>query len=200
MVMLPTNEFFDDDCVRSSNTACGAFLGARAPRHLDRLWTQIEAARIKLKPQGTFEKRRGAVETSYGTGVCLYIEDPAGLSHSLLLAAVALKRADIGFQSNPAALFQCLEAMAQVAIDERTDAIYMPLLGGGKGSLSPEASLMTTLLAVSVLQRRLGGFDSSINIVIFQPGADAAPAVEPRAARRILSLAVTMHRRAPVTH
>lgn len=200
MVMLPTDEFFDDDCVRASNTACGSYLGARAPRHLERLVTQIEVAKAKLKPQGEFEKRTGAVETSYGTGVCLCIEDPAGLSHSLLLAAVASKRADSGFQSNPASLFQCLEAMARLATDERVNAVYLPLLGGGKGGLTPEASLMMILLALSVLQRRLGGFDSSINIVIFQPSKDSVPAIVPRAARRVLSLAEAMYRRERLAH
>ncbi|MFL6845046.1 MAG: macro domain-containing protein [Allosphingosinicella sp.] len=199
MVMLPTNEFFDDDCVHATNTACGAYVGAKIkePRYLEKLKAQIADARKGLKSLGQVEKRGGEFETTYGTGVCLFIEDPAGLPHSLLLAAVAFKRADTGFQSDPASVFQCLEKMAKRATDERVNTVYLPLLGAGKGSLSAEASLMTTLLAISTLQRRLGGFDAKINIVIFQPDKKAFPAIAPRTARKLLGLAADLHSRVP---
>jgi hypothetical protein len=193
LIVLPTNEFFDEDCLKAQGTACGAYLAAKAPRNLEKLKDEIVRARAGLKPIGQFEKRAGATETSYGTGVCISIDDPTGIPHPLLLASVATKRADTGFQADPAAVFRCLDSMARKATDERISSVYMPLLGAGKGGLTPEASLITMLLAISTLQRRLGGFDTAINIVIFRAGPGAEADVKPTQARRLLSLAVSMH-------
>ena len=193
LVMLPTNEFFDDDCFKATGTACGAYLRAKAPNHLDKLKNEIEAEKVKREPIGQFEKEHGKSETSYGAGTCLFIEHPPGLAHSLLLAAVASKRAGIGFQSNPAYIFRCVEQMATIATDKRIASVFMPLVGAGKGGLTAGASLMTILLSLSTMQRRLGGFDSAINIVIFQADPRSEPSIDKRSARALLGLAASMH-------
>jgi hypothetical protein len=195
MVLLPANEFFDDDCFKATGTACGAYLTSKAASGLERLRKQVTEQLKNMKTVGEFETKANKLCKSYGAGACLFLEFPAGLSHSLVLAAVAEKRPSSGFQSNPSYLFQVIERTAEIATDHRIVTVCTPLLGAGKGGLSPEESLMTMLLSISTMQRRLGGFDAAIDIIVFKPAPGSKPVISKKAASRILSLASSMHRR-----
>jgi len=195
-IVLPANEYFDDECLAAPNTALGAFVQERFGSSRSELFREVASARTKLVTKGQFEKEKGKLESSFGTGTCLYIPNPPGVAQSLILAAVATKRAGIGITSNLTDICNALEHMFAVINDERICVATLPLLGAGKGGLSPEISLEAILLALSVaIRQRKCGTVETINLVIYRDNDDSPPVISRATTRRMLSIASYMHAR-----
>lgn len=191
VVLLPANEFFDDDCLDAQLTACGAYIQARLPHARAALPGLIASARNAL-PAERVEKEPGRFEPSYGTGTCLLLRPP-GVAPPLMLASVATKRAGTGLRSDIGDIFKCVECSFEIMSDESLDTVFMPLLGAGKGHIFAEAAFLALLLSVSLVLRRRGKGPNHLHLVIFQPAQKPAD-MSRRAARRMLNLAAAMHK------
>jgi O-acetyl-ADP-ribose deacetylase (regulator of RNase III) len=193
-VVLPANDFFDDDCLAASNTACGAYVAARFPNNMTDLRSQMRAAKKTLPVHESVEKEAGRRADSYGIGKCLVLSNPAKSSPTVIFAAVSTKRARTGIRSTLSSLDSAIECVLHEANDHRLKSLYLPLFGSGEGGLLPTTSLAAMLSSLAInLGRQATQSVTSVTIVLFQKDPKSEPTIRRRSARRLLDHAARIH-------
>lgn len=194
-VVLPANEFFDRDCYADEKTALGAFVGKHFsnndyPVFTSAVATQLTADRV---PTQSVEKETGVNEASYGVGTCVFLDRPAGKPMKMILSSVSTKRAKQGIRSEASFLFSAVSGIHAKMVDKRVDAIFLPLLGAGKGGLGSAMALFTAVIAFAEAITRPSGHQiTSITIVVFQKDSKSEPEIRKSTVRRILGVGTGM--------
>ncbi len=155
-VVLPGNEFFDDECIKDERSALGAFMRRYFPMKI------LEMHQLILERAATFsyrevEKEAGITAKSFGVGKCIFIDKPLGTPHRIILASVSTKRARVGLKSEASFICAAISEMQCLVADKRINGLVLPVMGSGHGGLKSELALFAMVLAFSeVLERDPG--------------------------------------------
>ncbi len=189
IVLLPANEFFDDECMQDSKSSLGAFV----LKHLGgRIHELRELLAVSLRSYKTefVEKEQGHNAASFGVGACVYLENPLKTQWRLLFAAVTTKRAKQGLQASSQDVMRVVREAGCKMADFRVDKLILPIIGSGHGGLSREAALTCILIAFVELARSpIGRGLRRITIVVFQQNEKSHADLSKRQVRRALALA-----------
>lgn len=202
-VVLPANEFFDDDCIYDSKSALGAYITSKFRREdpvtgkvVDQIPKVQELIKEQLQtlPYQEVEKDEGFFQKSYGTGTCLYLERPLSIPTRLLIVAVTQKRSGESIKAAIPFIFAAVDEIRKLVIKHRISRIYIPILGAGHGGLGKEAAFFVLLLALlEVLLGSSGAtsFLESVNVIVYR-GKKPDKALPPQLLKRNAKIAVNM--------
>lgn len=188
LVVLPANEFFDDECIKDKRSALGAFIQAKYPNQIDKIESLI-TEKLENIPSENIEKEIGEFQLSYGTGTSVYLNEPLSSNDKILFVSVTTKRAGEGLRAEMSYIFKAVSEIQKVVADKRLSSVYVPLMGSGHGGLPKEVALFGILLAVcEVLTRPSGQGIKEFNIVIFQGDEKHPPSVPVKSCERLLKI------------
>lgn len=189
VVALPANEFFDDDCIRDTRSALGAYMESAFPSAIGDIQKLI-AQRLANAPFELVEREHDERARSYGVAKCVCLKNPLLSGRNVMFVSVTTKRAGIGLRSEARYLFAAMKAICQTMNDDRLTDLYLPLMGAGHGGLEPELALLYLLLSTkAVIEDRAGGSHlRSVTIVVFRKDERATPSIHPGVVSRLLSL------------
>lgn len=189
VVALPANEFFDDDCIRDTRSALGAYMASVFPNAVGEIQKLI-AQKLANAPSELVEREHDERARSYGVAKCLCLKNALSSGRNVMFVSVTTKRAGVGLRSEARYLFAAMKALCQAMNDARFTDLFLPLMGAGHGGLEPELALLYLLLSTKAVieDRSGGGHLRSVTIVVFQKDEHTAPAIHPDVVRRMLSL------------
>jgi len=189
VVALPANEFFDDDCIRDTRSALGAYMASAFPQAIGDIQKSI-AQKLENSPSELVEREHEERARSYGIAKCVCLKNALSSGRNVMFVSVTTKRAGIGLRSEARYLFAAMRAVCQAMNDGRFTDLSLPLMGAGHGGLEPELALLYLLLSTkAVIDDRSGGSHlRSVTIVVFRKDEHTAPDVHPHVVRRMLSL------------
>lgn len=193
LVVLPANEFFDDECVRDRNTALGAFVGTKFPGQEGAF---LEAVKGQLKgPLVDVERAKGVMKPSYGVGKVAMLERALGYDWNILVAGVTTQRAGEGLRAEMSTVAGVIKEIETAMADRRLSSVYTPMMGAGHGNLRPAAALFALLLGFAeALCRPSGHGIKTVNIVVYRKDAKAQPTLGKATVRRIVKMAVGLYK------
>lgn len=166
-IVLPANEFFDDDCVNDPKSALGAFVQHFFHGEVP-AFQHLMAQALERRPTTLVEKRPGVTARSYGVGECVVLDRPLGRPLRILLVAVTTDRHPMGLHSDMRCLVDGVRNVLVEAHQHRIARLAMPLLGAGHGGLTPEHSLSTMLLALADAIRVGVRRPTSVTILVYR--------------------------------
>jgi hypothetical protein len=189
VVALPANEFFDDDCIRDTRSALGAYMASAFPQAIGDIQKSI-AQKLENAPSELVEREHDERARSFGVAKCVCLKNALSSGRNVMFVSVTTKRAGIGLRSEARYLFAAMRAVCQAMNDGRFTDLFLPLMGAGHGGLEPELALLYLLLSTkAVIDDRSGGSHlRSVTIVVFRKDEHTAPDVHPDVVRRMLSL------------
>jgi hypothetical protein len=192
LIVLPSNEFFDDECINDKRSSLGAFIQAKYPNQTDKVQSLIQEKLVEL-PFQNVEKETGVLQRSYGVGTSIYLDQPLSSKQKILFLSVTTKRAKEGLRAEISYVFKAINKIQGVVADKRLSTVYIPLIGSGHGGLKKEAALFGMLLAVcEMLARPSSHGIKSFNIIVFQASEKDKPNILPENAKRLLKTATGM--------
>lgn len=189
LIVLPANEFFDDECIEDPASALGAYVTHKFPNRFN----EVKAA-IKQRLAGletfTVEKEAGNEAESFGVGKAVLMKTALESDQPIALLSVTTKRAGEGLRSELSYLYKAIGELFAATADARIESICLPLLGAGKGHIAREVALFGLMTAViERLQKDNGKHVKNMTIVIFQGSDNAPPEVDKSTVKRLLELA-----------
>jgi hypothetical protein len=181
VVALPTNEFFDDDCLTDRRSAVGSYLHRRFGDRIGEFRALLAAERAKLQP-ALVQRETGIYEETYGVGTALFFDTPLGADCRTILCSVTRKRAREGIKAEAAYIFAAVDAISRVMNDKKLTTLHVPLLGAGHGDVAADESLLCLALAlVATPDIR------HAHIVVFRDSETSTPEVQPQEVRTLLT-------------
>jgi hypothetical protein len=181
VVVLPANEFLDDECISDVRSALGSFVKHHFADRIEELKKLIARLRAEL-PAAVVERESGRFQESVGVGTSLFIREPLGGSMNLILTAATRKRAGEGIKAEPSYVLSCLNSISRIMNDEKLTDVYMPLLGAGHGDLSNEVALFCLVSGIATLADI-----RHAHIVIYQRDATSEPSIAESVVDRMLA-------------
>ena len=176
-IVLPANEFFDDECISDKKSAMGAYIQSAFPEKTREIQALVYERLTDVLVENV-EKEPGRIYKSYGIAKCVYLDRPLSSNRKIILVSVTTKRAGQGLRAEAHFLFLAIKAIHQVMVDHRLNQIYLPLLGSGHGGLRNEVALLYLVLGIAELLHSPSGHHlRSINIVIFQSAEKTKPEI-----------------------
>ena len=191
LIVLPANEFFDDECINDKRSALGAFVQAKYPNQTDQIQYLIKE-RLENLPSQDVEKEPGIVQQSYGIGTGIFIEQPLSSKQKILFLSVTTKRTGEGLRAEMSYIFKAVNEIQRIVADKRLSSVYVPLIGSGYGGLRTEVALFAMLVAVCEVMNRPYGNIKSFNIIVFQANDKDKPNVSPETAKSLLKATTGM--------
>jgi len=192
MVVLPANEFFDDECIRDKKSSLGAYVNHRFANQEKQIENLI-TTHIECFQYIEVEKEVGVKQKSYGVGEGVFLKEPLGSRQPILFLAVTTKRAKEGLRTEMSYIFQAVRKIQHVAADNRIDSVFIPIMGSGHGGLKKEVALFALLLAVcDFITKPNGHHLKTINIVVFQSSEKDKPLISKIISKRLLKIATGM--------
>lgn len=193
MVVLPANEFFDDECINDKSSALGAYVNQKFTNQTE-LIKGIIAVGLSGRAHNEVEKEAEVCQKSFGVGVGVFVSNPLSSNQPILFVSVTTKRAGEGLRAEMSYIFEAVKEIGRVAVDHRIDSIYVPVLGSGHGGLRKEVALFGILLAVCDTVTKPGGHHiKDFNIVVFQNNERDKPTISKAVSKRLLRIATGMY-------
>jgi hypothetical protein len=193
MVVLPANEFFDDECIRDNKSALGAYINHKFTNQ-DKQIEELISSHLQDYKCTEIEKEVGVTQKSYGVGEGVFLKKPLGSSQPILFIAATTKRAKEGLRAEMSYIFQAMRKIQHIAADNRINSAYIPIMGSGHGGLKKEVALFALLLAVcDSITKPNGHHLKTINIVIFQSDEKEKPLISRMISKRLLRIATGMY-------
>jgi hypothetical protein len=190
-IVLPCNEYFDDECAADARSALGAYVG-RAFEGQAKAFIALanEECRKGLGPGVEQQKTNELRAESFGAGRCVLLKEPLGRSTPVALISTTTQRARHGLTGRIAYLFDGMHELVGRLADARINEITMPLLGAGHGAIYPPLALVGLLLAIAEAVRYSPGGQSlkRITIVVFKKDESSSAEVDSVVIRRALAL------------
>lgn len=188
VIALPANEFFDDECVKDTRSALGAFVNHHFANKLSAFKGLVARERRRLSAT-VVEREAGEYQVSYGVGTALWLDAPLGSPFRLILSAVTRKRVGEGIKAEPAYLLSAVRSICRIMNDKRLTELHLPLFGAGHGDMDGDVALFCLVLALAATPEI-----RHANIVVYR-AAGKPPAVDPAVVRRILAFVGMQPRR-----
>ena len=167
VVVLPANEFFDARCFEDVRTAAGAFIQEHFPKQARELQQVVRDSLYDVPFELVERPGRPPLE-SFGVGTCVYLDHPLGSRFKLVFAAVASDRPPDGLRTDLSTVFKVIEKIRCIVAEERVGAVYVPLLGAGKGGVAAEIAFHTLLGALLEARCKGGGHHlREVHVVVY---------------------------------
>lgn len=191
VVVLPSNEYFDDDCIKDKKSSLGAYIDKyfknQIPEFQRAVSKELTEKNVPFTEQN--KKEGEPPQNSYGIGTSILLTKPINTSETVLLVSVTEQRAGLGLYSNISFVYKAVNGIYKKVIDNRIRNIYVPLLGSGHGGLNKRVALLALVTAFAELIKKDGGNKiQTLNIVIFKGEKDAD--IERKIVRKILKFGV----------
>ena len=191
LIVLPSNEYFDDECANDQRSSLGAYVHRKFEGQVSAFDLLVREERKKqLAPGHIYQKTALLRAESFGPGQCLLLLNPLGRSTSVALLSTTTQRDGLGLSSKISYMFDGMRVLVEKMADARLNKATMPVLGSGHGRVDPALALVGLLLAVAEVARygqggqRLRG----VTIVVFKRDANTPAEVDPVVIRRALAL------------
>jgi O-acetyl-ADP-ribose deacetylase (regulator of RNase III) len=170
VIGLPTNEYFDDECVTDTHSSLGAFVQHHFGDRQDEFLAEVRAETTGLPSQRVPRAER-RVDDSFGIGQALYLR---GLvpDHQIVVVSATTERVGIGLRAEPHFLYAAVQGVIEKMNEHRLNSLTMPVLGSGHGGMPPIVALLFNLLALrSTLSEDTGRHIREVRIVVFEGAA-----------------------------
>ncbi|MGB7202828.1 MAG: hypothetical protein WBD16_11300 [Pyrinomonadaceae bacterium] len=191
VVVLPCNEYFDDECARDKKSSLGAYVGKVFENQVDEFVSLVKTkAKENLGPGEEQQKSKNERAESFGAGRCLLLLKPLGRSVPIALVSTTIQRSDRGLNGRLSFLFDGIHDLCRCLAEKRLDRVVMPVLAGGHSGIHPPLAFVGLLLAITeALRYRPGGRGiEQLTVVVFRADDDSKPAVDNFIVRRALAL------------
>jgi hypothetical protein len=191
VIILPANEFFDDDCINDKKSSMGAYMHSKFPNQIHEIQ---QAVHVKTKDMASIEREKetGIFQKSYGVGKCIFLDKPIMTNHRIILASVTSHRAGQGIRSEISYIFQAVNEIFKILMDKRIFKVYSPLMGAGHGCLEPEVALFALILAWSEILYKPRTPHIEVTIIVFRSNENIKPRLNQRVMKKILEVATGM--------
>ena len=189
LIVLPANEYFDDECIGDTKSALGAFVQAKLRGRTAEFQTEVNAQLACLSSEEVVIE--GKSKRRYGVGSAIYLDHPLKETLHLLLVAATTQRPGEGLRGDSRALFTIARAAIARAKDKRLQCIVQPLIGAGHGAIKPTRALLVQLIAWGEILYENPGMKVSITIVVL-PKEKSLSSVSLEQAQQLLSVAVSV--------
>ncbi len=137
-VVLPCNEYFDDDCVLDVRSALGAYVGAVFSGRTSTLQSLIRDEAVRILGPGSLQKKNDKEQAlSFGIGKCFLLENPLGHNGTMALVSTTTQREDEGLAGKISYVFAAMNSVVRALANAgRYSVIVTPVLGSGHGRIN----------------------------------------------------------------
>lgn len=145
VVALPVNEYFDDCSINYE----GSTVHAYAQKHFAgrvAAFNALIAEEVRARATRLVHRDTDSYADSLGVAECIYLSRPLDSPVDIILVSVATMRPGSGIHSEPHYLLAALHRINELMNEKHRSHLYVPLLGSGRGGLSPELSFLAMLL------------------------------------------------------
>jgi hypothetical protein len=140
-IVLPCNEYFDDECATDTKSSLGAYANRAFDGRIAEFISLVkDERRKKLGIPTSQQKTENARADSYGAGRCLILRSPLGRSVPIALVSTTTQRAGQGLATQISYLFTGMRELVAKLADARLN-VAMPVLGAGHGRIDPPLAL-----------------------------------------------------------
>lgn len=190
-VVLPCNEYFDDECAFDTRSALGAYVNRTFSGRVQDFMSHVKSeCDSRLGPGTMRQKKERECALSYGAGRALLIRRALGSTVSIALLSTTTQRAGQGLAAKASFVFEAMCELVTRLVDERINQIVIPILGAGHGGMDPSTAFVVLVLALAEAIRYVPGRPlRSATIINFQKDADSTPQIDAVVVRRALALA-----------
>lgn len=172
-IVLPANTSFDDECIRDSRSALGAFVHKHFPSGIEELQRVIKDE-VKKVPRSDISS-----VDEYPIGTTIFLEKPLGSNYRIMITAVTQFSRQRGFVADTESLIMCIKSIFKTSAGQRLSEIYMPVIGTGHGGLNFNMALgLILLLSICSIKHEGGRHIKRLSIVIFDPKGDKSKEIE----------------------
>ena len=191
VVVLPCNEYFDNQCAYDTRSALGAFVNKVFPGRTDDFISLVKSECAKNLGAGTErQKREHERAISFGPGRALLIQNALGSDIPIALVSTTTQRSGQGLVAKSSFLFEGMCELVTRLADERLNQVVMPILGAGHGGMDSATAFVSLVLALAEAIRYVPGRPvRSATIVLFRKDQTSDCEVDPVVVRRALALA-----------
>jgi hypothetical protein len=191
VVVLPCNEYFDDQCAYDTRSALGAYVNKVFPGKADDFISLVQGECTKSLGAGIErQKREHERAISFGPGRALLIQNALGSDVPIALVSTTTQRAGQGLVAKTSFLFEGMCELVTRLVDERLNQVVMPILGAGHGGMDPAMAFVSLVLALAEAIRYVPGRPvRSATIVLFRKDQTSDCEVDSVVVRRALALA-----------
>lgn len=190
LVVLPANEYFDDECIHDVKSALGAYVQSVFPNQANEVQKLIKE-NLESVESVEIEKEPGITQASYGVGSGVLLKEPLHSKQPVLFLSVTTKRAGEGLRAEMSHIFVAVKKIQEVAADNRVDTVCIPVMGTGHGGLPNEVGLFSLVLAIcDGISKPCGHHLKQYNIVIYRANSKEKPSISVGASKRILKTAI----------
>jgi len=190
-VVLPCNEYFDDECAYDTKSALGAYVS--------RVFEGQVSAFISLSKDECRKRLGAGVEeqktadqraVSFGAGRAVLLTNPLGRVVPVALVSTTTQRAGQGLVARTSYLFEGICELVKRLVDSRLREVAMPILGAGHGRIDPALAFVSLILAVAEAARYAPGGQplKRVTIIVFKRDAETPAQVDSVVIRRALAL------------
>ena len=176
LVALPSNEYFDDECIHDKRSSLGAFMQHHFKESIQDIQDLVKE-NLKDEPHETVYKKPTETGASYGVGKCVFLNSPMSLNLRVAMVAVTTQRANEGLKADASYIFSAASSLLQLMANNRLTCLHVPILGSGHGGLRQEVSLMCMLIAFGELSRKTWHNLKEVNIVVHRRDNNSKPSV-----------------------
>lgn len=193
LVVLPANEFFDDECINDKKSALGAYVNCKFTNQTELIESLI-SKELDGRNFEEVEKEAGVMRKSYGVGSGVFIKNPPLSKQPVLFLSVTTKRMGEGLQAEMSYIFKAVDEIKRIVADERINSVFVPVMGSGHGGLRKEVALFGMLLAVcDAATKPHGHHINEFNIIVFQSNDKEKPSISKTVSKRLLRIATEMY-------
>lgn len=192
VVVLPCNEYFDDQCAYDTRSALGAYVNKVFPGKTGDFVSLVRDECAKNLGAGIErQKREHERAISFGPGRALLIQNALGSQVPIALVSTTTQRAGQGLVAKSSFLFEGMCELVTRLVDERLYEVVMPILGAGHGGMDPATAFVSLVLALAEAIRYVPGRPlRSAAIVLFRKDQTSDCEIDSVVVRRALALAV----------
>ena len=191
VVVLPANEYFDDECINDKRSSLGAYIDKYFKNQISEFQKAVSHELTeKMIPITQQVKKEGEpLQSSYGIGTSILLTKPINTEERVMLISVTEQRAGQGLYSNISFVYKAVNGIYKKVTDNRIGNIYVPLLGSGHGGLNKRIALLSLVTAFAELIKKDGGSKiQTLNIVIFKSGKKVD--IKKRIVRKIIKFGI----------
>jgi len=190
LVVLPANEYFDEECMHDANSSLGAYVQSIFPNQANEV-QQLVKEKLATVESFEIEKEPGITQANYGVGFGVLLKEPLHSKQPVLFLSVTTKRAGEGLRAEMSHIFDAVKTIQEVAADNRVETVCIPVMGTGHGGLSKEVGLFSLILAIcDGISKPSGHHLKQYNIVIYRANSKEKPSISIGLSKRILKTAV----------
>jgi O-acetyl-ADP-ribose deacetylase (regulator of RNase III) len=170
VIVLPANEYFDDECITDTSSSLGAYVQHHFPGRVDELLAEVRTQLVGLPSQRVPRAER-RIDESYGIGQAILLSNLQEEGRVLLVSATT-ERTGIGLRAEPHFLYAALEGIIEVMNERRLSSLTIPVFGSGHGGMPLPIAVLFNILALRSLSAEHRGVHlRNVRIVIFDGDA-----------------------------